>query len=122
MPVLGKMLLRTGLALCGSGSGAVAFHRRTRRALVAHEEVGRHRVAVLVLWRYVLLLEGPGKGSCEELQEGESRFSTESTAVTKSLMKPISCTEFKIFFFFIFWSTRQPKASSKRELKERSEL
>lgn len=99
VPGLSKMLLGTGLALCGSVSGAVLFNRRTRRALVAHEEVGRHRVAVLVLRQYVLLLEGPGKRSCEELQQRESRFSTESTAVTKSLMKPISCTELNVFFF-----------------------
>lgn len=60
MPALGEVVLGAGVALCGRVRRAVSRHRRARRTLVAHQDVGGHGVTVLVLWRHVLLLEGPG--------------------------------------------------------------
>lgn len=94
VPVFSKMPLRTDLALCGCVGGAVSLHSGARRALVAQQEVRGHRVAVLVLRQYVRLLKGPGERCCEKLQKKErSVLNTESTAVTTSLKKPISCTQ-----------------------------
>jgi len=98
------MPLRTGLALCGRVSGAVSFHGCAGRTLVTQQEVRCDRVAVLVLWRYGLLLEGPGERGCEELQEKEQMVWWKFR-VTTSRMKVISRTaplwlKFQIFVHF----------------------
>lgn len=85
VPILSKMLLRTGLALCGSVGGAVSFHGCTRGALVTHQEVRCHRVMVLVLWWHIVVLECPGKGGCDELQDTERDLSSVPIAVAKNL-------------------------------------
>lgn len=60
VPALCEVVLGAGVALRGSVRGAVSRHGRARRTLVAHQDIRGHGVTVLVLWRYVLLLEGPG--------------------------------------------------------------
>lgn len=118
VPVLSKMPLGTGLALCGRVGGAVLCHGRARRTLVAQEELRRHGVTVLVLRRYGRLLEGPGERRCEELQGREGNGALSQQQWQNLLMKtPLSCTaplwlQVQIFLC-IFRTTRQPKASSK---------
>lgn len=90
VPVLGKMPLGTGLALGRRGGRAVSLHGRAGRTLVAQQDVGRDGLAVLVLGRHGRLLEGPGERSREELREEECGFTTESTTVTKALMRVVS--------------------------------
>ena len=125
VPVLSKVPLGTGLALGGRVSGAVSHHGRARRTLVAQEEFGRHRVAVLVLGQNFLLLEGPGERSCEELKGREEGggHSTQLTVVTKSSDEThlVHSSSLDREFSYL-WRTRRLKASSERELRESSEL
>lgn len=60
VPALGEVVLGAGVTLCGSVRSAVLLHSRAGRTLVTHQDIRGHGVTVLVLWRYVLLLEGPG--------------------------------------------------------------
>lgn len=132
VPVLGEMLLGTGLALRGRVGGAVALHGRTWRALIARQELGGHGVAVLVRGRDGRLLEGPGERSREELRgdrdkqrervqrrgNGSDRTSNESHVVHRSSLANGS----KCFFFLYSGAHANPKLPLRNELKERSEL
>lgn len=121
VPVLSEMPLRTGLTFCRCVGSAVSSQGCARRALVTQQEVSCHRVAILVLWWYSLLLEGPGKRSCKKLREKESRLSTESTAVTKSLMKPMSCTAplwLKVEIFLYVRGPAKPKLPVSKSWKK----
>lgn len=60
VPALCEVVLGAGVALGGGVCGAVSLHSSARRTLVTHQDIRGHGVTVLVLWRYVLLLEGPG--------------------------------------------------------------
>lgn len=94
VPILCKVLLGAGLALCGSISRAVSFHGCAWRALVTHQEGWCHRVKVLVFWWVILLLEGPGKGSGDELQEKNKDFNSNG-------MKIMLCIALSFFFFVL---------------------
>lgn len=80
VPVLCKLPLRAGVALCWLAFGAVLLYSCARGALAARQEFGCHGVFVQVHRWHGLWLMSPGQRCREELQKQKSQLSNDITA------------------------------------------